>query len=168
MLFRSSIGLHHRDNLRLIHALEQLRDTGNTVIVVEHDKEMMLHADYVVDMGPYAGRHGGEVVAAGTPQDILQCHTLTADYLTGRRFIEIPEQRRPGNGHFLKLFGCSGNNLKSVNLEIPLGKMVCVTGVSGSGKSTLINETLQPLLSQHFYNSVADPLPYESDRKSVV
>jgi excinuclease ABC subunit A len=161
ILDEPSIGLHHRDNLRLIHALEQLRDTGNTVIVVEHDKEMMLHADYVVDMGPYAGRHGGEVVAAGTPKEILQCHTLTADYLTGRRFIEIPEQRRPGNGHFLKLFGCSGNNLKSVNLEIPLGKMVCVTGVSGSGKSTLINETLQPLLSQHFYNSVADPLPYE-------
>lgn len=161
ILDEPSIGLHHRDNLRLIHALEQLRDTGNTVIVVEHDKEMMLHADYVVDMGPYAGRHGGEVVAAGTPKEILQCHTLTADYLTGKRFIEIPEQRRPGNGHFLKLFGCSGNNLKSVNLEIPLGKMVCVTGVSGSGKSTLINETLQPLLSQHFYNSVADPLPYE-------
>lgn len=161
ILDEPSIGLHHRDNLRLIHALEQLRDTGNTVIVVEHDKEMMLHADYVVDMGPYAGRHGGEVVAAGTPQDILQCHTLTADYLTGRRVIEIPDKRRPGNGHFLKLYGCSGNNLKSVNLEIPLGKMVCVTGVSGSGKSTLINETLQPLLSQHFYNSVADPLPFE-------
>lgn len=162
ILDEPSIGLHHRDNLRLIHALEQLRDTGNTVIVVEHDKEMMLHADYVVDMGPYAGRHGGEVVAAGTPQEILQSRTLTADYLTGRRFIEIPDKRRPGNGHTLKLYGCTGNNLKSVNLEIPLGKMVCVTGVSGSGKSTLINETLQPLLSQHFYNSVADPLPFES------
>ena len=161
ILDEPSIGLHHRDNLRLIHALEQLRDTGNTVIVVEHDKEMMLHADYVVDMGPFAGRHGGEVVAAGTPQEILQCRTLTADYLTGRRFIEIPDKRRPGNGHTLKLYGCTGNNLKSVDLEIPLGKMVCVTGVSGSGKSTLINETLQPLLSQHFYNSVADPLPYQ-------
>jgi excinuclease ABC subunit A len=160
ILDEPSIGLHHRDNLRLIHALELLRDTGNTVIVVEHDKEMMLHADYVVDMGPYAGRHGGEVVAAGTPKEILQCRTLTADYLTGRRFIEIPDKRRPGNGHTLKLFGCTGNNLKSVDLEIPLGKMVCVTGVSGSGKSTLVNETLQPLLSQHFYNSVADPLPY--------
>jgi excinuclease ABC subunit A len=162
ILDEPSIGLHHRDNLRLINALEQLRDTGNTVIVVEHDKEMMLHADYVVDMGPYAGRHGGEVVAAGTPQEILQCRTLTADYLTGRRFIEIPDKRRTGNGHTLKLYGCTGNNLKSVDLEIPLGKMVCVTGVSGSGKSTLINETLQPLLSQHFYNSVADPLPFES------
>jgi excinuclease ABC subunit A len=161
ILDEPSIGLHHRDNLRLIHALELLRDTGNTVIVVEHDKEMMLHADYVVDMGPYAGRHGGEVVAAGTPKEILQCRTLTADYLTGRRFIEIPDKRRPGNGHTLKLFGCTGNNLKSVDLDIPLGKMICVTGVSGSGKSTLINETLQPLLSQHFYNSVADPLPYE-------
>lgn len=160
ILDEPSIGLHHRDNLRLIHALEQLRDTGNTVIVVEHDKDMMLHADYVVDMGPFAGRHGGEVVAAGTPPEILKCRTLTADYLTGRRFIEIPAKRRSGNGNFLRLYGCTGNNLKSVDLDIPLGKMVCVTGVSGSGKSTLINETLQPLLSQHFYNSVADPLPF--------
>lgn len=160
ILDEPSIGLHHRDNLRLIHALEQLRDTGNTVIVVEHDKDMMLHADYVVDMGPFAGRHGGEVVAVGTPPEILKCRTLTADYLTGRRFIEIPAKRRSGNGNFLRLYGCTGNNLKSVDLDIPLGKMVCVTGVSGSGKSTLINETLQPLLSQHFYNSVADPLPF--------
>lgn len=162
ILDEPSIGLHHRDNLRLIHALEQLRDSGNSVIVVEHDKEMMLHADYVVDMGPLAGRHGGEVVAAGTPQEILQASTLTADYLTGRRKIEIPQVRRPGNGHFLRLNGCAGNNLKKVNLEIPLGKFICVTGVSGSGKSTLINETLQPVLSQHFYNSVQDPLPYET------
>lgn len=161
ILDEPSIGLHHRDNLRLIHALEQLRDTGNTVIVVEHDKDMMLHADYVVDMGPYAGRHGGEVVAAGTPEEVLNSHTLTADYLTGRRSIEIPATRREGNGKTLKLFGCTGNNLQGVDLEIPLGKMVCVTGVSGSGKSTLINETLQPLLSQHFYKSVADPLPFE-------
>ncbi len=161
ILDEPSIGLHHRDNLRLIHALEQLRDTGNTVIVVEHDKEMMVHADYLVDMGPYAGRHGGEVVAAGTPEEVMRTHTLTADYLTGRKFIEIPVRRREGNGKWLKLSGCTGNNLKSVDLEIPLGKMICVTGVSGSGKSTLINETLQPLLSQHFYNSVADPLPYE-------
>ena len=161
ILDEPSIGLHHRDNLRLIQALEQLRDTGNTVIVVEHDKDMMLHADYLVDMGPFAGRHGGEVVAAGAPEAVLQSQTLTADYLTGRKAIEIPARRREGNGKFLKLFNCSGNNLKGVDLEIPLGKMVCVTGVSGSGKSTLINETLQPLLSQHFYNSVADPLPYE-------
>jgi excinuclease ABC subunit A len=161
ILDEPSIGLHHRDNLKLIHALEDLRDTGNSVIVVEHDKEMMLHADYVVDMGPFAGRHGGEVVAAGTPEELLHFETLTTDYLTGRRQIEVPAFRRPGNGKWLKLFGCTGNNLKSVDLEIPLGKMVCVTGVSGSGKSTLINETLQPALSQHFYNSVADPLPYE-------
>lgn len=161
ILDEPSIGLHHRDNLKLIHALEDLRDTGNSVIVVEHDKEMMLHADYVVDMGPFAGRHGGEVVAAGTPEELLDFETLTTDYLTGRRQIAVPALRRPGNGKWLKLFGCTGNNLKSVDLEIPLGKMVCVTGVSGSGKSTLINETLQPALSQHFYNSVADPLPYE-------
>jgi excinuclease ABC subunit A len=161
ILDEPSIGLHHRDNLRLIHALEDLRDTGNSVIVVEHDKDMMLHADYVVDMGPYAGRHGGEVVAAGTPAELLGFKTLTTDYLTGRRRIEIPRKRRPGNGKWLRLYGCSGNNLKSVDLEIPLGKMVCVTGVSGSGKSTLINETLHPILSQHFYNSVADPLPYQ-------
>lgn len=162
ILDEPSIGLHHRDNLRLIHALEQLRDTGNTVVVVEHDKEMMLHADYVVDMGPMAGRHGGEVVAAGDPVTVMHSGTLTADYLTGKRAIEVPRQRRQGNGHTLKLSGCTGNNLKSVDLEIPLGKLVCVTGVSGSGKSTLINETLQPLLSQHFYRSVADPLPYGS------
>jgi excinuclease ABC subunit A len=161
ILDEPSIGLHHRDNLRLISALKLLRDTGNTVIVVEHDKEMMINADYLVDMGPYAGRHGGEVVAAGTPEEVMQTHTLTADYLTGRKSIEVPDRRREGNGNWLKLYGCTGNNLKSVDLEIPLGKMICVTGVSGSGKSTLINETLQPLLSQHFYNSVADPLPYE-------
>jgi excinuclease ABC subunit A len=160
ILDEPSIGLHHRDNLKLIHALEELRDIGNSVIVVEHDKEMMYHADYVVDMGPFAGRHGGEVVAAGTPQQLMQHKTLTTDYLAGRRTIEIPSSRRPGNGKFLKLYGCTGNNLKSVDLTIPLGKLICITGVSGSGKSTLINETLQPILSQHFYNSVEDPLPY--------
>lgn len=162
ILDEPSIGLHHRDNLRLINALVQLRDTGNTLIVVEHDREMMLHADYLIDMGPFAGRHGGEVVASGTPEEVLEKNTLTTDYLTGRKAIEIPTVRRKGNGKWLKISGCTGNNLKGVNLEIPLGKMVCVTGVSGSGKSTLINETLQPLLSQHFYNSVEDPLPFES------
>lgn len=161
ILDEPSIGLHHRDNLRLIRALEELRDTGNSVIVVEHDKEMMLHADYVVDMGPFAGIHGGEVVAAGSPAELMKFNTLTTDYLSGRRRIEIPPQRRPGNGKWLKLYGCTGNNLRSVDLEIPLGKLICVTGVSGSGKSTLINETLQPLLSHHFYRSLADPLPYE-------
>jgi excinuclease ABC subunit A len=162
ILDEPSIGLHHRDNLRLIGALEQLRDTGNTVIVVEHDKEMIMHADYVIDMGPYAGRHGGEIVACGSPHQVMQSPGLTADYLNGRKSIEVPVNRRSGNGKWLLLSGCTGNNLKSVILEVPLGKMVCVTGVSGSGKSTLINETLQPLLSQHFYNSVADPLPYQN------
>lgn len=161
ILDEPSIGLHHRDNLRLIGALKQLRDTGNTVIVVEHDRDMMLNADYLIDMGPFAGRHGGEIVAAGVPANVLASHTLTADYLTGRRKIEVPAQRRAGNGNWLRVLGCTGHNLKRVDLEIPLGRMVCVTGVSGSGKSTLINETLQPLLSQHFYNSVDDPLPYE-------
>ena len=161
ILDEPSIGLHHRDNLRLISSLVQLRDTGNSVIVVEHDKEMMLHADYVIDMGPYAGRHGGEVVAAGTPEKILKAGTLTADYLNGKRKIAVPEKRREGNGKSIKLINCTGNNLKNVTVEFPLGKLICVTGVSGSGKSSLINGTLQPILSQHFYKSVKDPLPYE-------
>lgn len=161
ILDEPSIGLHHRDNLRLIHSLQKLRDTGNSVIVVEHDKDMMLSADYIVDMGPYAGRHGGEVVAAGTPQVILEANTLTSKYLTGEHQIAVPEIRRPGNGKSIKLKGCSGNNLKSVNVEFPLGKLICITGVSGSGKSSLINGTLQPILSQHFYKSVQDPLPYK-------
>ncbi len=161
ILDEPSIGLHHRDNLKLIRALEQLRDTGNTVVVVEHDKEMMIHADYLIDMGPFAGKHGGEVVAAGTPGEVMKMHSLTADYLTGRRKIEVPSSRRSGNGKWLKVTGCTGNNLKAVELSLPLGKMICVTGLSGSGKSTLINETLQPILSQHFYNSVKDPLPYD-------
>ncbi len=160
ILDEPSIGLHHKDNLKLIRALEQLRDTGNSVIVVEHDKEMMLHADHIIDMGPYAGRHGGEVVAEGKPKQLLAAKTLTADYLNGRKQIEIPDERRNGNGNRLMLKGCEGNNLKKVDVEIPLGKLVCVTGVSGSGKSTLINETLQPILSQHFYKSVKEPLAY--------
>jgi excinuclease ABC subunit A len=162
ILDEPSIGLHHRDNLKLIHALEELRDIGNSVIVVEHDRDMMLHADYLVDMGPLAGKHGGEVVAAGTPDEVLTKKTLTADYLNGYRKIEVPATRRKGNGKWLRLKGCTGNNLRSVDLELPLGTMICVTGVSGSGKSTLVNETLHPVLSSHFYNSVADPLPYRS------
>ena len=141
-------------------ALEQLRDTGNSVIVVEHDKEMMLHADYIVDMGPFAGLHGGEVVAAGVPDVILKSNTLTGLYLKDKKQISIPEKRRQGNKKFLTLSGCTGNNLKNVDVQIPLGKLVCITGVSGSGKSTLINETLQPILSQYFYKSLKDPLPY--------
>ena len=161
ILDEPSIGLHHRDNLRLIQALEQLRDTGNSVIVVEHDKDTMLHADYLIDMGPHAGKHGGEVVAAGTPKQVLKSSTLTADYLNDRRQIPVPASRRNGKAPILKVKGCSGNNLKNVDLEIPLGRFICVTGVSGSGKSTLINATLQPILSQHFYKSLQDPLSYK-------
>lgn len=161
ILDEPSIGLHHRDNLKLIQALEQLRDSGNSVVVVEHDRETMLHADWLIDMGPFAGRHGGEVVAAGTPKDILKSDTLTSDYLNFRKTIKVPEIRRAGNGKIFRVTGCTGNNLKNVTLEIPLGTFICVTGVSGSGKSTLINETLQPILSQHFYKSVQDPLPYK-------
>ena len=162
ILDEPSIGLHHRDNLRLIHSLQQLRDTGNSVIVVEHDKDMMLKADYLIDMGPHAGIHGGEVVAAGLPQDVIQVDTLTSKYLTGEKKIEVPAKRREGNGKSIILEGASGNNLKNINVEFPLGKFICITGVSGSGKSTLINETLQPILSQHFYKSLADPLAYGS------
>lgn len=161
ILDEPSIGLHQRDNERLIKSLKQLRDTGNSVIVVEHDKDMMLAADYVVDMGPHAGIHGGEVVFAGTPDAMLQAGTMTAQYLNGQQCIAIPDKLRPGNGHYLTIKGAKGNNLKNVEVSFPLGKMICVTGVSGSGKSTLINETLQPLLSQHFYNSLKDPLPYD-------
>ncbi|WP_372647395.1 excinuclease ABC subunit UvrA [Draconibacterium sp.] len=161
ILDEPSIGLHHRDNLKLIQALEQLRDSGNSVIVVEHDRDTMLHADHLIDMGPHAGRHGGEVVAAGTPQEVLKSKSLTADYLNDRRQIEVPAVRRNGKSDILKVTGCTGNNLNNVTLEIPLGKFICVTGVSGSGKSTLINETLQPILSQHFYKSLKDPLPYK-------
>lgn len=162
ILDEPSIGLHQRDNQRLIHSLKELRDIGNSVIVVEHDKDMMLAADYVIDMGPKAGRMGGEVVFAGTPREMLQTHTLTSQYLNGERGIEVPAKRREGNGHSLWLRGAKGNNLKNVNVEFPLGKLICVTGVSGSGKSTLINETLQPILSQRFYHSLQDPLEYGS------
>lgn len=161
ILDEPSIGLHHRDNLRLINSLQKLRDTGNSVIVVEHDKDMMLSADYIVDMGPYAGRHGGEVVAAGDPKTLLKADTLTSMYLRGEHQIKVPDIRRPGKGKLVKLKGCSGNNLKNVDVEFPLGKLICITGVSGSGKSSLINGTLQPILSQHFYKSVKDPLPYK-------
>ncbi|MCG8580213.1 MAG: excinuclease ABC subunit UvrA [Bacteroidales bacterium] len=160
ILDEPSIGLHQRDNHRLIDSLCQLRDTGNSVLVVEHDHDMMMAADYVVDMGPHAGRHGGEVVAHGTPLQILQSNSLTADYLTGKKKIETPKKRREGNGKSITIKGATGHNLKGVNVEIPLGKLICVTGVSGSGKSTLINETLYPILNQHFYNAVKDPLPF--------
>ncbi len=162
ILDEPSIGLHQRDNVRLIESLKKLRDIGNSVIVVEHDKDMMLEADYVVDIGPFAGRKGGEVVFSGTPQEMVKTHTITADYLNGIKRIEIPEKRREGSGKFITLRGVRGNNLKNVNVSFPLNKFICVTGVSGSGKSTLINATLQPILSQHFYNSLQDPLPYDS------
>ena len=162
ILDEPSIGLHQRDNERLIKSLKQLRDIGNTVIVVEHDKDMMLAADYVVDLGPKAGRLGGEVVFEGTPQKMMLTHTLTSQYLNGEKSIEVPAKRRPGNGKKLIIRGASGNNLKHIDVEFPLGKLICVTGVSGSGKSTLINETLQPILSQKFYRSLQDPLPYDA------
>ena len=162
ILDEPSIGLHQRDNQRLIDSLKKLRDEGNTVIVVEHDKDMMLEADYVVDIGPKAGRKGGNVMFAGTPAQMLASHTITADYLNGTRSIPVPDTRREGNGHWLSLHGCCGNNLKNVDVTLPLGTFVCVTGVSGSGKSSLINGTLQPILSQKFYRSLTEPLKYSS------
>ncbi len=162
ILDEPSIGLHQRDNERLINSLKELRDLGNTVIVVEHDEDMMRAADWIVDIGPKAGLKGGEVVFEGTPAEMLKTHTITAEYLNGERKIEIPAQRRTGDGKSIKIFGASGNNLKHVDVEFPLGKLIVVTGVSGSGKSTLINETLQPILSQHFYRSLKKPMPYES------
>ncbi len=162
ILDEPSIGLHQRDNVRLIHSLKQLRDTGNSVIVVEHDKDMMLESDYIVDLGPRAGRLGGEVVFAGTPQKMLEADTMTSSFLNGKTTIDIPEQRRKGNGLKLEIKGARGNNLKNVDVSFPLGTFICVTGVSGSGKSTLINRTLQPILSQHFYRSLEDTLPYDS------
>ncbi len=161
ILDEPSIGLHQRDNVRLISSLKKLRDAGNTIIVVEHDKDMMLQADYIVDIGPKAGRKGGQVVFAGTPQQMLESNTITAQYLNGQREIEVPAQRREGNGKFIELKGCRGNNLKGIDVRIPLGVFVCVTGVSGSGKSSLINGTLQPILSQKFYKSSQAPLPYD-------
>lgn len=162
ILDEPSIGLHQRDNDRLINSLKELRDLGNTVIVVEHDKDMMLNADYIVDIGPKAGRNGGQVVFQGTPEEMLKQHTITSLYLNGEMKIEVPEERRKGNGKSITIHGASGNNLKHVDVEFPLGKLIVVTGVSGSGKSTLINETLQPILSQHFYRSLKKPMPYES------
>ena len=162
ILDEPSIGLHQRDNRRLIHTLQQLRDAGNSVIVVEHDEEMMRSADYIVDVGPKAGRRGGHIVAAGTVEDIMRSDSITADYLCGRRKIEIPEQLRPGSGHSLIIRGARGNNLKGIDVEFPLGKFICISGVSGSGKSTLINETLRPILSRQLYRSLDQPLPYDS------
>lgn len=162
ILDEPSIGLHQRDNERLINSLKELRDLGNTVIVVEHDEDMMRAADWIIDIGPKAGRKGGEVVFMGTPQEMLGTHTLTAQYLNGETAIEIPKKRRKGNGKSIILRGCTGNNLKNVDVEFPLGQLIVVTGVSGSGKSTLINETLQPILSQHFYRSLKAPMPYKS------
>lgn len=161
ILDEPSIGLHQRDNHKLINSLKALRDTGNSIIVVEHDKDMILSADYVVDIGPHAGRHGGEIVAAGNPETIKKSKTLTAQYLTYEKQIQVPLKRRDGNGKTMKLLGAKGNNLKNVSVEFPLGKFICVTGVSGSGKSTLINETLHPILSKHFYKSHKEPLEYK-------
>ena len=162
ILDEPSIGLHQRDNQKLIKSLKQLRDSGNSIIVVEHDKEMMLSADFLIDLGPGAGRLGGNVVYAGSPEGILKSNSLTASYLNGKEKIEIPSKIRPGSGKLLTIKGACGNNLKNIDVSFPLGKMICVTGVSGSGKSTLINSTLQPILSQHFYSSLKDPLGYRS------
>ncbi|MBR4995192.1 MAG: excinuclease ABC subunit UvrA [Alistipes sp.] len=162
ILDEPSIGLHQRDNHRLIHTLQELRDAGNSVIVVEHDEEMMRSADFIVDVGPKAGRRGGQIVAAGTLDDILKSDTITADYLCGRRKIEIPSELRPGTGQSITIRGARGNNLKGVDVSFPLGKFICVTGVSGSGKSTLVNETLRPILSRHLYRSFDQPLAYDT------
>ena len=162
ILDEPSIGLHQRDNVRLINALKNLKEIGNSVLVVEHDKEMILAADHVLDIGPAAGVHGGQVIAQGTPKEILKYHTLTSDYINGIKGIKVPAQRRKGTGKSLYLRGATGNNLKNVSVELPLGKLICVTGVSGSGKSTLINETLYPILNKHFYRSEKKPMPYKS------
>jgi len=161
ILDEPSIGLHQRDNEKLIHSLEQLRDIGNSVIVVEHDKDMIERADYVIDIGPKAGKYGGQIISQGTPKSLLQENTITAQYMSGKMKIEIPKKRREGNGKKLKITGSTGNNLKNVSIELPLGKLICVTGVSGSGKSTLINETLYPILNEHFFNAVKKPQPYK-------
>mgnify|MGYP005989074105 CR=1 FL=1 len=162
ILDEPSIGLHQRDNEKLINSLISLRDIGNSVIVVEHDKDMIERADHVIDIGPRAGKYGGEIISQGTPKELLKEHTLTAEYLNGTREIEIPKKRREGNGHFIELKGCTGNNLKNVSVKFPLGKMIGVTGVSGSGKSTLINETLYPILNAYYFNGVKKPMPYKS------
>ncbi len=162
ILDEPTIGLHQKDNLKLIDSLKKLRDTGNSVVVVEHDQDMILQADHILDIGPKAGKKGGEIVAQGTQQDIKKSSSLTADYLNRKKEIKIPEKRRTGNGKFIKLKGATGHNLKNINLSLPLGKSICITGVSGSGKSSLINETLYPILNKHFYRSVNTPLPYQS------
>jgi excinuclease ABC subunit A len=162
ILDEPSIGLHQRDNQRLIESLKELRDTGNSVIVVEHDKQMIMSADYVVDLGPLAGRHGGEVCASGKPEEIMQGCSLTAQYLSNRKSIPVPEARRDGNGKKLIIRGATGNNLKNVDMEFPLGKFICITGVSGSGKSSVVYDTLYPVLSRHYYRSTLEPLPYRS------
>lgn len=161
ILDEPSIGLHQKDNQKLINSLISLRDIGNSVIVVEHDKDMIMHADHVIDIGPTAGKHGGEIISEGNPDELMTHHTLTADYLNGTLAIEVPKKRRKGNGKFIKLNGCTGNNLKNVSVTIPLGKMIGVTGVSGSGKSTLINETLYPILNNYYFNGVKTPMPYK-------
>ncbi|WP_166923493.1 excinuclease ABC subunit UvrA [Flavobacterium poyangense] len=161
ILDEPSIGLHQRDNEKLIHSLEQLRDIGNSVIVVEHDKDMIETADYVIDIGPKAGKYGGEIISIGTPKETLASDTITAQYLNGKMKLEIPKERRKGNGKFLKLSGATGNNLKNVTIEVPLGQLICVTGVSGSGKSTLINETLYPILNAYYFNGVKKPQAYK-------
>lgn len=162
ILDEPSIGLHQRDNEKLINSLIALRDVGNSIIVVEHDKDMIERADHVIDIGPFAGKHGGEIISEGTPEELLKQHTLTAAYLNGEKEIEVPKARRKGNGKKLVLKGCTGNNLKNIDVEFPLGKMIGVTGVSGSGKSTLINETLYPILNAHYFNGVKKPMPYKS------
>src|SRR5690606_7454641 len=162
ILDEPSIGLHQRDNVKLIKALKDLRDLGNTIIVVEHDKDMMLHSDYILDIGPGAGRHGGSVVAAGNPESFISQGSITADFLTGSREIEIPKKRRKGAKEAIVLKGASGHNLKNVTLKLPLGQTICVTGVSGSGKSTIIHGTLFPLLNNYIYKSKRLPLPFKS------
>ena len=158
ILDEPSIGLHQRDNRRLIHSLQELRDAGNSVIVVEHDEEMMRCADYIIDVGPLAGRKGGYIVAQGTPEEIMASDSITAMYLNGKRKIDIPKARRTGNGQSIKLTGARGNNLKNITVEFPLGVMICITGVSGSGKSSLINDTLRPIISKKLYRTFDQPL----------
>jgi excinuclease ABC subunit A len=162
ILDEPSIGLHQRDNEKLIKSLIALKDVGNSVIVVEHDKDMIEQADHVIDIGPKAGKHGGKIISQGTPKAILNSGTITSDYLSGNKKIEVPKKRRDGNGKFLELKGCTGNNLKNVSIKLPLGKMIGITGVSGSGKSTLINQTLYPILNNYYFNGVMDTMPYKS------
>jgi len=162
ILDEPSIGLHQRDNERLIEALKNLRDAGNSVIVVEHDKDMIMHADHVIDIGPGAGIHGGNILATASPKNLLKHDTLTSQYITGKKEIAVPKKKRKGNGKKLSIKGATGHNLKNVSAEFPLGCFICITGVSGSGKSSLINETLYPILSHHFYKSESKPLPYKT------